>query len=172
MKTMNTESLSNNHYPGFSYPVNPIYRNYLIISSCFFFAPASYAIINAQYVLCFFSFTTGCASINFWWVGIPNWRLKLDKWVAYMTTIVYLSLGFYHTIQNYNNGKYLFPLLYLFFTFSSFNAYFLSCAKWEEGNHYWYYYHIFFHLFLSIGKILIIEEQCSMKEVIFSKIQR
>lgn len=134
----------------FAYPVINIYRNYLITSSLLFFIPAFYGFYCNTF---FFSITilfAGIASINFWWFGESNWRLILDKNIAYLT-------AFYYFINIVNEKNYYYLLLYIIITLFAIISYNISCNRWNNKCKSWFIYHMFFHFLLSLCAFIIID---------------
>ena len=149
----------------YEYPVNIIDRRYILCSSLLFFIPAIHSYSCKTPFLGFMSIITGIASINFWWFGIPNWRLTIDKTVAYSTTIIYILNGFLNVIRDDIKGNYIYPLFYIIICLFAWNSYNMSCQKWDIGCPYWVIFHMIFHFFLSLGKFIVIEvssEKCSL----------
>ena len=150
---------------GFKYPVDNFNCNCLVISSLLFFIPAIRAYSCNTSFLGVMALITGIASAQFWWYGIPNWRLAIDKAAAYSTSICYVLTGISHIINDDIEGNYYYIFWYLFFGLVSVTAYLMSCNKWNKGCSTWVIYHMSFHLLLSFGKLLIIEvssETCSL----------
>lgn len=150
---------------GFSYPVDILFRRCMIGSSLLFFIPAIRGFSCQTPFLGTLSLVTGCASIQFWWFGIPDWRLTLDKLVAYTTTICYISTGFLHVIHDDIHGQYIYPFLYVFCCLTAANAYATSCRKWNQGCSSWVLHHMLFHFLLSFGKWVVIDvssQNCSL----------
>lgn len=146
---------------GFIYPVGLLQRNYLVFSSVLFFIPTLYSIFCQVFIpFGILSFFTGIASVNFWWFGEANWRLFLDKFVAYITATCYCVSGFLRVIENELN-----PIIYTIIILSAFLFYKISCKLWNEGNNYWVLYHVGFHIFLVIGKIIIINSFVSFQTI-------
>lgn len=144
-----------------NYPVNKFHRNVIVASSLFFFIPAIRAYYCSTPLLGIMSVMTGCASINFWWFGIPNWRLTLDKIMAYSTTAVYLTTGlFFQIINDDIQGNWMYPILYILIGISAATAYAMSCHKWKRGCATWVMYHVCFHFLLSSGKFLVVGVSC------------
>ena len=95
---------------------------------------------------------TGAASIQYWWYGDPNWRLTLDKTVAYITALSYWNISIWQEIQSPSNIIFSLTLT----TIIALLAYRTSCYLFYQGFPYWVYFHIGFHLSLGVGKCVVI----------------
>lgn len=140
----------NNQY---KYPVLPIFRPFLVISSCFFFIPAFLAFNYHLPILGTMSFLTGIASIIFWAGGQPDYRLVLDKLAAYSTLVSYCWIGFMDQnifIHPWIIAVYIAILIMLRLTYK------MSCYRWNNGKPDWVIYHIGFHISLTVGEIIVI----------------
>jgi len=137
------------------------------VSSTLFFVPAIYAYFLFKKLswLGFLSSLTGAASIHYWWYGDPNWRLTLDKTVAYITALSYWNISIWQEIQSPAN--IIFPLTLT--TIIAFLAYRTSCYLFYKGLPYWVYFHIGFHVSLGIGKCVVIRAIYKSMQQVSSK---
>lgn len=110
-----------------TYPVSLHDRKYLIITSFLFFIPALRALYFQVPLLGTMSFLTGCASLNFWAFGLNNWRLTLDKTVAYSTTFCY-----YLTVFSHVSTKVSLLMAYLLITLCVAQSFSKAWEKWND----------------------------------------
>ena len=143
-----------------TYPVSLHDRKYLVITSFLFFIPALRALYFQVPLLGTMSFLTGCASLNFWAFGLNNWRLTLDKTVAYSTTVCYYLTVFSHVIRGIAKGPLL--IAYLLITLCAAQSFSKSWEKWNMGCSTWIIYHMLFHVSIVIGNILVVEVEISL----------
>lgn len=145
----------------FQYPIEYKYRRWLVLSSSFFFLPAALALSCQVPCLGVLSLGTGIASVNFWVYGESDWRLLLDKTVAYSTFLTYCWIGFGNVKETW------IVLSYLALFFNVVYSYQLSCYRWQIGCSLWIRYHIIFHICLTIGKMLVIVDNSDTCRIVF-----
>jgi hypothetical protein len=128
--------------------------NILTISSLFFLIPGIYGFNNHLYSLSILSIATAIVSVNYWRHPIPGWRKNLDLIFSKISFFVYLLVGIYN-IRN--------VLLYLIcpheigFLFSGcMIIFFYSMSNYFWPVSYWLFFHILFHMFVTIGKLTVI----------------
>ena len=102
------------------------------------------------------SFLTGCASLNFWCFGEYNWRLALDKTVAYSTCICYYYVAVHQVMKKLKEGSLIFS--YVCVTLLIAKALSKSYEKWGKCCSTWVFYHMMFHLMVVVGQLLVIRE--------------
>lgn len=137
-----------------TYPVKTSIRKYIVGSSLLFFIPAVYSYSCGTPLLGFMSFFTGIASVNFWLLGMPGWRLKVDKFFAYTTATVYVCTMISHVYMKRNRWMALFYMLILY---ASKHSYAMSCKRWDSGCPFWFRFHVLFHILLTVVKMATIE---------------
>lgn len=127
-------------------------RKYLMATSFLFFLPIF--LDSPPTFLRIMSFLTGCASLNFWYYGDYNWRLLLDKFVAYSTSVCYYSVAIHQAVTGIVKGPMIF--LYIMITMFVGKALSMSYEKWGKGCPTWVIYHMLFHLFVATGKMVVL----------------
>ena len=145
MFQINTGNLLKN-YPlcGFNYSTV-----YICFSSILFLIPGVYGILTKQYTHGFLSVITSFVSVVYWIKPISGWRLTVDKSLARLSFIYYMSTGVYCSKSVYQYEVMLAVPL----TAGIIGAYLLSCILFENKNENWVYFHVLFHLCSSIGKL-------------------
>lgn len=119
---------------------------WLVLSSCFFLIPATYALQNAIYLYGFVSVSTTICSINHWRCAEDGLRRKVDKIVAMMAFIIYFSTGCVY-----------FPIYISVVTFATIALSFMISNHLSKNHDpYWVLAHVFFHASVTITKIIII----------------
>lgn len=128
--------------------MNP--RRNLILSTSLFAIPGIYGLYKQQYVLSFTSFASMAASINYWRNPVVGSRKNIDLFVSKSCGVIYFIYGYYNV-----NTTYLRLLGYTncIFTASMYNT---SCILHEMNSDTWELYHMLFHVFGVIGKMLVI----------------
>lgn len=132
------------------YPLSQKDSFCLVLSSCFFLIPACYAFFYGFYIHFLISLVTSLVSINYWRLAIPGWRASLDLIVAKLSFVIYFGTGF----LNIKDTKTMFIawpvcggiiICYLF-----------SNKMWDKDCFTWVFYHMSFHLFVAIGKFIVL----------------
>lgn len=147
------------------YPVNKFNCTCLVLSSSLLLIPAFRAFSCDVSFLGTVSLLIAIFSANFWYYGIDDWRLTLDKTAAYSGSICYVTYGISHIIYDNIQGNYIYVAWYLLLSASTIFAYSMSNYKWNIGCSSWVVYHVGFHMFLALGKFLVVEissDSCSL----------
>jgi hypothetical protein len=126
-----------------------LYPNYLIIiSSTLFILPIIYGILKCKFVLSFISIITMFFSIHYWFTGN---NIELDLFFSKLCGIMYFIYGYFNIK---NNLKRLYGYINLFFILFCYNT---SCVLYNLDSELWVIYHMLFHLYTIISKIIILE---------------
>jgi hypothetical protein len=124
---------------------------WLVLSSCFFLIPATYAYIHTLYLHSTVLFITSLISANFWRKATFSWRRNLDLVYAKCSFILFVYDGVvyvrtvYYVVPGYIG---LFVLLYCFY---------VSGKLLESKKEYWYKYHVLFHFIMAYEQFIIID---------------
>lgn len=124
---------------------------WLVVSSCFFLIPATYAHIHTLYLHSAVLFITFIISVNYWRKATYSWRRNLDLVYAKCSFILFLYNGvvYVRTVQYVIPGYIgLFVLFY---------CYYVSGKIFESKKEYWYKYHALFHFLLACEQFIIID---------------
>jgi len=128
--------------------INPKYN--LIYSSSLFSIPCIYGIYKGKYFLSTCSFISMTASINYWINPITGPIKTIDLYTSKICGLIYFING-YIDIKNeltrilgYTNG---------IFILSAFNT---SCILHFMNSDSWEIYHVLFHVFTVIGKMIVL----------------
>lgn len=122
----------------------------LVISSCFFLIPGIYAFISHVPLLGLLSLVTTAVSINYWRDAVNGWRRHMDLLVAKVSFFIYFTIGVIH-VRDWHILVVGWPNTALMLL-----SYFLSNKLWNKGSQYWIYCHMAFHLFVSVGQLLVV----------------
>ena len=150
---------------GFKYPVSKFNCTCLVLSSSLLLIPAFRAFSCNVSVLGTVSLLIAIFSANFWYFGIDDWRLTLDKTAAYSGSLCYVAYGISHIVYDNIQGNYAYVAWYLLLSVSTISAYLMSNYKWKIGCSSWVFYHVGFHMLLTLGKFLVVEissDTCSL----------
>ena len=122
----------------------------LVISSCFFLIPGIYAVMYKVYHLALLSAITTAISINYWRDAVDGWRRNDDLLVAKVSFVIYFVTGVVH-IRDWHILVVGWPntaLMLLSYTIANW--------QWSIGSEYWIYFHMAFHLFVSLGQLIVV----------------
>jgi hypothetical protein len=126
-----------------------LYPNYLIIfSSSLFVLPIIYGILKCNFVLSFISIITMIYSIHYWITGN---NIELDLFFSKLCGIMYFIYSYFNLK---NKSKRLSCYIILFFILFCYNT---SCVLYNLESELWVIYHMLFHLYTVISKIIILE---------------
>jgi hypothetical protein len=131
--------------------------NCLTISSLFFLIPGIYGFNNDIYSLSILSIATAVVSVNYWRHPIPGWRKNLDLIFAKISFVVYLLVGIYNICNIFL--IYVVCLHAIVFMFSGcmiIVCYAMSNYFWNMAMSYWLFFHVIFHMFVTIGQLSVI----------------
>ena len=122
---------------------------WLVMSSCTFLIPATYAFASSLYLYGCVSLFTSLLSINHWRDAEDGVRRAIDGYAAYICFVVFVFSGFIYCrgIFFYIAGAII-SIIIGFFLMSDY----LSIQHHAR----WYVAHIFFHLFVIMGECLVI----------------
>ena len=122
----------------------------LVISSCFFMIPGIYAFINDVPTLGLLSCITTIISINYWRDAVDGWRRHTDLVIAKVSFCIYFIIGVIH-VRDWHILIVGWPNTALIL-----GSYFYSNSLWNKGSPHWIYCHMAFHLFVSIGQLIVV----------------
>lgn len=122
----------------------------LVISSIFFLIPGLYALMYGVNHLALLSCITTLISINYWRDAVDGWRRHADLVIAKLSFCIYFITGVVH-IRDWHILLVGWPN-----TFLMLGAYYLSNILWQQQSAYWIYCHMAFHLFVSIGQLIVV----------------
>jgi len=122
---------------------------WLVMSSCAFLIPMTYAFASSLYLYGCVSLFALLLSINHWRDAEDGVRRAIDCYMAYICFVVFVISGFIYCrgIFFYGGGAII-SIIIGFFLMSDY----LSI----QHHHRWYVAHMFFHLFVTIGECFII----------------
>ena len=122
----------------------------LVISSCFFLIPGSYAFYNDLYFYGVVSFVTTIVSVNYWRDAVEGWRRSADLLMSKVSFAIYFISGcfFMRDLRLLAIGIPGCGMIIL--------CYFFSNRYWEKDSFAWVYFHMVFHLFVSIEQLLVL----------------
>jgi hypothetical protein len=120
---------------------------WLVVSSLCFFVPMSYAFKTRHYLNASFLLMTMFCSMNYWRRAHYGWRRTIDIMMARTCFSIFFTQGMYYVDKN--------PYLLLPFVLSM-NCYRNSHLLHEKGLCRWVYYHVLFHVFISIQQWIVI----------------
>ena len=122
---------------------------WLVMSSCTFLIPATYAFASSLYLYGCVSLFTMLFSINHWRDAEDGIRRAVDCYAAYICFVVFVISGFMYCrgILFYIAGAIIIIITTLFL---------ISDYLSIQGHNRWYFVHMLFHLFVIIGECLII----------------
>lgn len=122
----------------------------LVISSCFFMIPGTYAFMHGVAFLGVLSCITTLVSINYWRDAVEGWRRDADLFVAKVSFCIYFVIGVVH-VRDWHILVVGWPNTALML-----GSYFLSNKLWKDGSAMWIYCHMAFHLFVSFGQLIVV----------------
>ena len=119
---------------------------WLVLSSCFFLIPATYALKNNIYIYGGLSVSTSICSINHWRCAEYGIRRNVDRFFAIVAFFIYVP-----------TGLFIFPIYLSAITLSTIIVSFVI-SNYLSKNHYPYFVfvHMIFHASVAITKILVI----------------
>jgi hypothetical protein len=123
---------------------------WVVLSSCSFLIPAVYAFLNVHYkflyIYGFLSVSTTICSVNHWRHAEDGIRRKIDRIVAGISFVIYVTTGII-----------LFPIYLSVVTLGIITSSFIISNYLSQKHHpYWFLVHVFFHISVTITKIIII----------------
>jgi hypothetical protein len=122
----------------------------LVVSSCFFLIPGTYAFTLNLYFYGVVSYLTTMFSVNFWYYGLDDWRRALDGYTAKVSFAIYFVTGCVF-IRNLTIWLIGIPgCLGIIFGF------YMSQKAFSNNNTAWAYYHMIFHLFVAFEQALVL----------------
>jgi len=128
--------------------IHPKYN--LIFSTSLFIIPTVYGYYNKKYTLSTMSLISTLASMNYWRKPIPGTRKNADLIISKATGAMYFFYGYNNVninicrIFGFTNGIILLSL------------YNVSCVLHERKSDSWEFYHMMFHIFTVIGKMIVL----------------
>ena len=128
-----------------------IYTKYnLLYSTTLFIIPTVYGYYNKKYTLSTMSLISMLASMNYWRNPISGITKKTDLVISKVVGAIYFFYG-YNNIHNtifrifgYTSGMLMISL------------YSASCILYTLESESWEYFHIMFHVSVTIGKIIVL----------------
>ena len=119
---------------------------WLVLSSCFFLIPATYALKNKIYIYGGLSVSTTICSINHWRCAEYGIRRNVDRFIAIVAFFIYVP-----------TGLFIFPIYLSAITLSTIIVSFVI-SNYLSKNHYPYFVfvHMIFHASVAITKIFVI----------------
>lgn len=133
--------------------INECDSKYLCITSCLFLIPfiGYYQYdINVINALIYMSLITFIASISYWYYPINGIRRYLDFSISNICCLSYILAALF--IINCVYTKFF--IFCILFTFTFF--YYKSTSLYYLHNSIWVYYHMIFHLLVTLGKCVIL----------------
>lgn len=126
--------------------------NSLVFTSSLFFIPALYGCYHSINDLSVLTMTTAVFSINYWLNPESKVGLFLDVFCARFSGITYFIYGYKYVINptiRYNS---------YFNTCFIMSCYVFSNILYKLGRPEWVKFHMGFHFFTTIGKLLVLSE--------------
>jgi hypothetical protein len=130
---------------------------WIVLSSCFFLIPSSYAFQNQLYGNASLLLSMSLISVNYWRNARISWRRTTDLIYSKMMTIIFVTKGIYH--------KHTFPSLMVGFVCATGIVYFYhySCTFHSEKKECWVQYHVIFHFLMTINMWLVVSHSIPSK---------
>ena len=127
--------------------VKPNY--YLITSSASFFIPCVFAFYQKKPIFATVSLLNTLVSINYWRrPHLYDLSYKLDIVLTKIFGVYYFIYGFY----NMHNAVFRFiGFSNLWMMVSLYNT---SCILYQQKSDYWHYFHMGFHICVTVNKML------------------
>lgn len=123
---------------------------YLAASSSFFIAPILYGIHRGHIFLPLASILTTVVSMNYWLDPSNPSKRNLDLIVSKSCGVLYFLHG-YNSVESIDMRMVGYANLFLLV--ASYNT---SCILHKEYNELWVPFHIAFHYFTSVGKLIVL----------------
>jgi len=123
---------------------------WLVLTSLFSLLPAIYSFQNGLYFLSAVSLFTSIISANYWRRATISSRRDFDLVYAKLSFIIYSFHGLYY-VRGYRLLTFSPGLTYLIYNYYYSNQYYY------EKKREWLNYHIWFHMMILTGKMVILE---------------
>jgi hypothetical protein len=123
---------------------------WLVATSSMFIIPSIYGYYKGNRMLGSVSLCTALCSINYWMNPVEGTRKNIDLFVSKITSVTYVIYGYNNINSSMIKLISYTNLLYII------NLYYLSCSSYNKNSDTWLYYHIYFHLSIVFGKILVL----------------
>jgi len=125
--------------------------NYLLLfSTSTFIFPMIYSYSKNNTILSFMSAIALLGSLNYWRKPCIGHRRNIDLVTSKLSCSIYIFYGY-----KYNRG--LFSIFFNWFNlYLIYYFYNKSCKHFDFKNKNWVYYHLIFHIIITISKIHII----------------
>jgi len=124
---------------------------WLVVSSCFFLVPASYAYVLGLFPFSILLTCTSLISANYWRRATHSWRRYLDLVFAKISFTVFVIAGVYY-VRYVPYVLYGYSLLIILVY-----CYYLSGKYLEEKNPIWLKFHFMFHLLMAYEQFIILD---------------
>jgi len=121
----------------------------LIATSGLFVVPALLGIYKKEYLLSSISLISMMASLNYWRDPVPGTRKNIDLVVSKIT-------GFVYFIHGYNRLSGMMRFIGYTNGFIITSCYYTSCLLYKLKSNGWITYHMGFHIFIVLGKIIVL----------------
>ena len=125
--------------------------NYVLVgSSMLFLFPSMYAYYTKKNILSFVSLCNTVFSVYYWMNPVHGFARNADLILSKIGGLIYFTHGYYNihsTLQRLLGYSNLILLL---------QCYCLSCKTYTKNTYKWMFYHVGFHIFTCIGKMIVL----------------